>query len=66
MAIKTCYERALKRMQEQIEEATQRLGGQRLRLPSFEQRARDAGLPFAYSLAYRFDSLAAAHPGRSS
>jgi hypothetical protein len=56
------YEQSLEKMQAQIDEAKQRLGGKPLRLPSFEQRARAAELPFAYSLAYRFDSMTGAHP----
>jgi hypothetical protein len=56
------YVQALKKMEAQIDEARQRLAGRRLRLPSFEQRAREAGLPFAYSLAYRYDSITGAHP----
>jgi hypothetical protein len=31
-------------------------------VPSFKDRAAVAGMPWAYSLAYRFDSNAAAHP----
>jgi hypothetical protein len=31
-------------------------------MPSFKARAAVAGMPWAYSLAYRFDSNAAAHP----
>lgn len=56
------YELALDKMQAQIEEAKERLAGRPLRLPSFEQRAREAELPFAYSLAYRYDSITGAHP----
>jgi Family of unknown function (DUF5677) len=56
------YEQALRKMQAQIDEARERLAGRTLRLPSFEQRAREAELPFAYSLAYRYDSITGAHP----
>jgi hypothetical protein len=31
-------------------------------VPSFAKRAKVAGMPWVYSLAYRFDSNAAAHP----
>jgi hypothetical protein len=33
-----------------------------VRPASFAKRAKVAGMPWAYSLAYRFDSNAAAHP----
>lgn len=36
--------------------------GQISRMPSFADRAKVAGMPWVYSLAYRFDSNAAAHP----
>jgi hypothetical protein len=49
-------------MQAQIDEARERLAGPTHRLPSFEQRTREAELPFAYSLAYRYDSISGAHP----
>jgi hypothetical protein len=56
------YEQSLARMRAQIAEARERVGGGPIRLPSFEQRAREAELPFAYSLAYRFDSITGSHP----
>jgi hypothetical protein len=57
------YERALQRMQEELEGLREQAGFELApRYPNLREQAEAVGLGFSYSLAYRFDSLSAAHP----
>lgn len=61
--IREQYRRSLDEMRQQLAQAQAELGLQRApRFPKLWEQARDAGAQLAYSLAYRYDSHAAAHP----
>lgn len=57
------YERSLQEMRDQLEALRLRLGlEQAPSYPNLREQAEAVGLGFSYTLAYRFDSLSAAHP----
>jgi hypothetical protein len=61
--MRSLYEKSLDEMRRQVEALRQRLGLERNpRYPNLREQAQAVGLSFSYSLAYRFDSLSAAHP----
>ena len=60
---RSLYEDSLADARRQIDALHQRLGLDRTpRYPNLREQAQAVGLSFSYSLAYRFDSLSAAHP----
>ncbi len=62
-AMREQYERSLEEMQGELERLRQQLGLEKApSYPNLREQAEAVGLRFAYSLAYRFDSLNAAHP----
>ncbi len=62
-AIRAQYERSLEEMRDQLEALRQRLElDEAPRYPNLREQAEAVGLGFSYSLAYRFNSLSAAHP----
>lgn len=62
-AMRAQYEQSLEEMREQLDALQQRLGLERApQYPNLREQADAVGLGFSYSLAYRFDSLSAAHP----
>jgi hypothetical protein len=57
------YERSLEEMHSELDRLRERLGLERVpAYPNLREQAEAVGLGFSYSLAYRFDSLGAAHP----